>query len=130
MTNATKREYETRRDNAQFFGWFDYLRPEDVNELRRDVKARSKEGSARMLPDSNYRASYRTTAEGEIILTSYYTDVAKINADGELVRLWDGWSATTARHISKFCHLFNMKDPNKFDWIMSDVGTPIKYSRG
>lgn len=30
---------------------------------------------------------------------------AKIDADGNIIRLWNGWSATTGRHISAFCGL-------------------------
>lgn len=38
-------------------------------------------------------------------LISYTTPVLRRNADGSLTRLWDGWSATTGRHIAAFCGL-------------------------
>ena len=38
-------------------------------------------------------------------LYSYGTPIVKKTAAGELVRLWDGWSATTGRHIKAFCGL-------------------------
>ena len=42
---------------------------------------------------------------GSETLYSYGTPIVKKTAAGELVRLWDGWSATTGRHIKAFCGL-------------------------
>ena len=42
---------------------------------------------------------------GERVLISYNTPVIYENNDGELFRLWWGWSATTGRHIRAFCGL-------------------------
>lgn len=36
---------------------------------------------------------------------SYETPIIKRLVSGELVKLWDGWSATTGRHINAFCGL-------------------------
>lgn len=36
------------------------------------------------------------------VLRSYDTDVAYYDADGKFHKLWDGWSATTGRHIKAF----------------------------
>lgn len=38
-------------------------------------------------------------------LYSYGTPIVKKTANGELVKLWNGWSATTGRHINAFCGL-------------------------
>lgn len=38
-------------------------------------------------------------------LFSYDTEIMRKNPDGTLVKLWDGWSATTGRHIKAFCGL-------------------------
>lgn len=38
-------------------------------------------------------------------LYSYDTPIVKRFSDGALIRLWDGWSATTGRHIKAFCGL-------------------------
>lgn len=43
--------------------------------------------------------------DGTQILRSYNTEVIKRDAAGNLFRLWDGWSATTSRHIASFCGL-------------------------
>ena len=39
------------------------------------------------------------------VLFSYGTPIIKRTATGELVKLWDGWTATTGRHIAAFCGL-------------------------
>lgn len=42
---------------------------------------------------------------GTETLYSYNTPIIKRLVSGELVKLWDGWSATTGRHIKAFCGL-------------------------
>lgn len=43
--------------------------------------------------------------DGSETLYSYGTPIIKKTAAGELVKLWNGWSATTGRHINTFCGL-------------------------
>lgn len=43
--------------------------------------------------------------DGSETLYSYDTPIIKKTADGKLVKMWDGWSATTGRHINAFCGL-------------------------
>lgn len=40
---------------------------------------------------------------GDETLYSYNTPIITRTAAGALVRLWDGWTATTGRHIAAFC---------------------------
>ena len=47
------------------------------------------------------------TDNGEKILQSYTTQVAKIDINGNFVQLWDGRSNTTTRHIKAFRQLYN-----------------------
>ena len=42
---------------------------------------------------------------GTETLYSYGTPIVKRLASGELVKMWDGWTATTGRHIKAFCGL-------------------------
>lgn len=42
---------------------------------------------------------------GNETLYSYGTPIIKRLRTGEFVKLWDGWSATTGRHIAAFCGL-------------------------
>lgn len=45
---------------------------------------------------------------GEKLLKSYNTIVAKITNDGTVVRLWDGDSQTTRRHFYSFLKFYNL----------------------
>lgn len=42
---------------------------------------------------------------GTKTLYSYGTPIVKRLVSGELVKMWDGWTATTGRHIKAFCGL-------------------------
>lgn len=43
--------------------------------------------------------------DGTQLLKSYSTIVLKRKPDGELVRTWAGWSATTGKHIAAFASI-------------------------
>lgn len=43
--------------------------------------------------------------DGAETLSSYNTPIIKRTVSGELVKLWDGWTSTTGRHIKAFCGL-------------------------
>ena len=52
-------------------------------------------------------------------LYSYGTPVARIEGDGAdavFTRLWDGWSATTARHVNAFRDVNGMDRLSKAEW--------------
>lgn len=51
------------------------------------------------------KAVVEVADDGSETLYSYGAPIVKKTAAGELVRLWDGWSATTGRHIKAFCGL-------------------------
>lgn len=42
---------------------------------------------------------------GTETLYSYDTAIIKRLVSGELIKLWDGWSKTTGRHVKAFCGL-------------------------
>lgn len=46
--------------------------------------------------------------DGETLLQSYDTIVCKIDKSGEFVRMWEGYSATTMRHINAFIEMFGI----------------------
>lgn len=64
-------------------------------ELTPSDERKSFYGKARVLIDD----------DGSETLYSYDTPIIKRLVSGELVKLWDGWSMTTGRHISAFCGL-------------------------
>lgn len=43
--------------------------------------------------------------EGSETLYSYGTPILTKRTNGEIVKHWNGWSATTGRHIKAFCGL-------------------------
>lgn len=43
--------------------------------------------------------------DGSEVLYSYNTPIVKRTVQGNLIRLWSGWSATTGKHIKSFCGL-------------------------
>ena len=47
-------------------------------------------------------------ADGGTFLQSYNTIVCKIDKNGNFVRLWDGYSATTMRHVNSFLQNFRI----------------------
>lgn len=54
--------------------------------------------------------------DGETVLQSYDTKVCKINASGEFVRMWGGYSVTTMRHINAFIEMFGIEGGGKKWW--------------
>lgn len=103
-----------------------YLDDDAKKELRQDVNRRTENGSM-ILPGSNKKASFRKTEKGEIILTSYYTDVAKIYRK-RFYKLWEGYSVTTLNHIDEFLRINGYEGPglSKYDWIMLETGKATK----
>ena len=67
-----------------------------------------------LTPNDSHKSFYGkaivTKDENGETLRSYQTDVLRRNPDGSLTRLWDGWSATTGRHIRAFAGI------NKAEW--------------
>lgn len=51
------------------------------------------------------KAIVKVSEDGTRTLQSYTTDVVRIKPCGTIERFWDGWSATTGRHIAEFCGL-------------------------
>ena len=58
--------------------------------------------------------------DGTETLYSYNTPIIKRTLAGEFTRLWDGWSATTGRHVAAFCGL------NKSGFMRLPYNEPTK----
>ena len=69
-------------------------------------RAKSYYGKARVIEQDN----------GVKVLLSYDTEVCIITRRGELVRLWEGYSATTMRHVNSFLLLFDIAGGGKAWW--------------
>ena len=60
-----------------------------------------------LVPTDGHKSFYkkavvRSYDDGTDVLRSYATDVLSRDANGNLVRHWPGWSATTGRHVASF----------------------------
>lgn len=111
----TNKEYRKRKEQIEKFN---YLNPEDVKELRKDVKSRAGEFQ---LEGFGNRASVKEDGN-RITLTSYYTEVCEI-ASGEFRKTWDGFSATTLKHINIFCRYYGFPTFSKREWIELETVT-------
>ena len=63
-----------------------------------------------LLPCDSHKSFYGKAhvwelTDGTKVLQSYGTYVMRITPNGEYIRMWGGWSATTGRHIKSFCGL-------------------------
>lgn len=62
------------------------------------------------------KALIHETARG-VFLQSYETIVAMIDNQGNFRRLWDGYSATTSKHVSAFMRLYGLHAIGKKEWL-------------
>ena len=58
------------------------------------------------------------------ILISYNTAVCMLDSAGRFIRLWNGYSATTAKHIARFMDRYGLHGVNKADWLNMPIGKP------
>lgn len=111
----TNKEYRAKCNQIDYYTMYDMLNADEVKELRQDVKSRKNDGET-VLPNSNGRATIRKDSHGRV-LVSYYTDVCMITYDGTFVKLWDGYSKTTLKHINLFRKECGFPELNKREWV-------------
>ena len=80
-------------------------------ELQPNDSRKSFYGKARVIEKDN----------GEKVLQSYCTEVCKVTNNGQFVRLWDGYSATTMRHVNSFLDLVGIAGGGKAWWDAQTV---------
>ena len=97
-----------------------YMQTEDLKEMRQEYKELKKNRGAFTLEGFGNRALVIPTNDG-YILQSYYTEVAKIKNTGEFIKLWDGFSVTTLKHINAFREFAGMDTISKREWIEMEV---------
>ena len=81
-------------------------------------RAKSFYGKAKVIEKDN----------GEKVLQSYNTFVCRITAAGRFVRMWDGYSASTMRHVNSFLSFYDMNGGGKAWWNMQPVEKSPHYS--
>ena len=117
----TNKEYKERLANHWQSDCWDYLTPDDRKDLRQEMNQRRKDGEE-ILCD---KASIKTDERG-LVLTSYYTDVCCYK-DGKFTKLWEGWSATTSKHVNMFCKRLGISSISKHEWVGMDCY--VEYER-
>lgn len=58
---------------------------------------------------------------GGHLLLSYGVPVCRITSDGEFIRIWPGYSATTMRHINSFIYFYGVPGGGKKWWDTLEV---------
>ncbi len=87
---------------------------EECNITRKDIKIIDNYSirgyELKPLPEQNQKSFYNKAMvevdeEGTEYLYSYNTLIMTRDMDGNCIRLWDGWSQTTGKHIKAFSGL-------------------------
>lgn len=112
-----KKAYKIALNQHEFYNGYDYLRENDQKELRKDLK----ELNGIKLKEFNNRAIIKPVDNG-YILQSYYTEVCKY-IDGTFYKTWQGYSATTLKHINIFREYLGLSSIGKHEWIMLETST-------
>ena len=78
-----------------------------------------------LIPTNNQKSFYSKAEviekdNGDIELKSYTTIVARIR-NGKFERLWNGYSATTMKHINSFIDYFGIDGGGKSWWTSLEV---------
>lgn len=96
---------------SNIYGWLKEA-PKKVDVLN-NAKI---EGKSYILNDSNNRAIV-TESDNAIYLQSYDTLILKFDkVTKTLVKLWNGYSKTTQKHINTFLQIFDVAPLNKKEW--------------
>lgn len=66
------------------------------------------------------KARVKELDNGDVELISYNTIVCRIH-NGVFQRLWDGYSATTMRHINAFIDLYGIEGGGKAWWMKLEI---------
>lgn len=69
---------------------------------------------------SFYKKAVIQPFPGGLTLYSYGTPVCTV-CDGKVFRCWDGWSATTARHVNEFLQQNGLAPLCKSEWCALPV---------
>lgn len=84
------------------------------------------DGEVSILPNSNNRAIVIETPDKKY-LQSYDTLILETDkVTGETVKLWDGYSVTTMKHINQYLPSVGIRTMGKADWTRQEVGDVIK----
>lgn len=103
--------------DSQAGALFDGKAKLSVEDLNGGNVQRSFYGKARI-------ANYENGGKLLTFLISYNTAVAMLDSKGRFVRLWNGYSATTAKHLARFMDRYGLPHVYKADWLSMPIGKP------
>ena len=138
------KEYKKALENAVTFDYFDYYgahtyngtwKSNEINELaiiyrvmttnqRNAYDNRKSKMYVSELRGCNHKARIVELYNGgkfTVYLISYNTAVAKLDTNGRFIKLWHGYSATTAKHINAFRSRYGLPVMGKHEWILLPV---------
>ena len=121
----TNKEYREKLNNIYTFDYYD-MQGFSVKERRKDQKRDIRRENAFTLDGFNVRAVV-IPVRGGYVLKSYNTIVCGV-VDGEFFKAWNGYSATTMKHINIFREWLNMKKINKREWV--EIPATVTYFNG
>lgn len=115
----TNKEYIQKRDSIEIYNGYDYLHQDETSALRKDIKDACKRGSFQLEGFNNKAIVTKNSETGTLYgLRSYRTNVCAYDtATCVFFKLWDGYSATTMKHINIFRNYFGLPKLSKREWI-------------
>lgn len=114
----TYKEYMEKLATIDTYNCYDYLSRTEEKELRSRNRLRVLSGEESYLSkETGFRATVkRDWYCGCSILTSYNTEVCMMQ-NGKFYKLWEGYSATTLKHINVFRRKFGLAPLSKREWV-------------
>ena len=106
-------------ENGRFYPTYG-MDTNDLRELRKEYKEDVKNLNAEKI---DTRAIIIPNIYGSI-LKSYYTHVCAI-IQGKFYKLWEGYSATTMKHINIYRKMYGFNTISKREWVMMDTVSEI-----
>lgn len=79
-----------------------------------------------LTPNDNRKSFYQKAKvlekeDGRKFLMSYGVPVCYLDKNNQFVRLWEGYSATTMRHINAFLSLYSIDGGGKAWWDKQEI---------
>lgn len=86
------------------------------------------------LQKSYYGKAKVIETDNKVQLQSYQTIVCEIDKDNNFIRLWNGYSVTTMKHINDFRMAFGFDSLSKKEWLalpcINNEQYQVKFSNG
>lgn len=112
------------------YNGYDMLNSQEIRDMRETYKEFKNQKHYKVLPGANTRALYKVienTGVKMVVLKSYYTNVLVIDLNNNtVIKLWDGFSVTTLKHVNLLLEMFSFKKLSKKEFMNLKEDEPIK----